>query len=123
MQVVPGETVFVEPAHLLACEEGLEPRYERIGGDDESAVVELVALAGSGMVALSVASKPLPLTVRSGLPVSVPAASVIMWTGSLTPYVVDDPQVYEVVLPSAASGGRLLRLEGSGRILVEQSGG
>ncbi|MGE5124855.1 MAG: tetratricopeptide repeat protein [Betaproteobacteria bacterium] len=121
MQVVSGETVFVEPGHLLACEEGLEPRYERIGGDDESAVVELVALAGSGMVALSVASKPLPLTVRSGLPVSVPAASVIMWTGSLRPYVVDDPQVYEVVLPSAASGGRLLRLEGSGRVLVEQA--
>ena len=26
MQVVSGETVYVEPAHLLACEEGVEPR-------------------------------------------------------------------------------------------------
>jgi uncharacterized protein (AIM24 family) len=121
MQVVSGETVFVEPAHLLACEEGLEPRYERIGGEDEGAAVELVVLEGAGMVALSVASKPLPLTVRSGQPVSVPAASVIMWTGSLKPHVVDDPQVYEVVLPSAAGGGRLLRLEGAGRVLVEQA--
>ncbi len=121
MQVVPSEPVFVEPAHLLACEEGLEPRYRRIGGEDEGAEVEVVALEGNGMVALSVASKPLPLTVRSGQPVCVPAASVIMWTGSLTPHVVDDPQVYEVVLPSAAVGGRLLRLEGSGRVLVEQA--
>ena len=121
MRVAPDEPVFVEPAHLLGCEEGLEPRYRRIGGEDETAAVEVVALEGSGMVALSVASKPLALTVRPGQPVSVPAAAVIMWTGSLTPHVVDDPQVYEVVLPSAAVGGRLLRLEGSGRVLVEQA--
>jgi hypothetical protein len=121
MQVTPAEPVFVEPAHLLACEEGLEPRYNRIGGEDDTVAVEVVALEGAGMVALSVASKPLPLTVRPGQPVSVPASSVIMWTGALTAHVVDDPQVYEVVLPSAAVGGRLLRLEGSGRVLVEQA--
>jgi hypothetical protein len=46
---------------------------------------------------------------------------VIMWTGTLTPRIVDDPEVYAVVLPSAAAGGRLLRLEGTGRILVEQA--
>ncbi len=74
------------------------------------------------MVALSVASKPLPLTVRPEQPVSVPASSVIMWTGSLMPHVVDDPDVYAVVLMSPAAGGaRLLRLEGTGRILVEQA--
>ena len=73
------------------------------------------------MVALSVATKPLPLTVRPALPVSVPAASVIMWAGELVPGIVDDPQVYAVVLPSSAAGGRLLRLEGAGRVLVEQA--
>ncbi len=118
---VADEPVFVEPAHLLACEETLNPRYLSVG--DEATAAEVVVLEGKGMVALSAASKPLPLSVRPGLPASVPASSVIMWTGSLTPHVVDDPQVYEVVLPSAASGGRLLRLEGSGRILVEQAGG
>ena len=46
-----------------------------------------------------------------------------MWTGELTPHVVDDPQVYAVVLPSASAPGRLLRLEGTGRILVEQAAG
>jgi uncharacterized protein (AIM24 family) len=117
---VADEPVFVDPSHLLACEEGLQPRYEKLG---EDGAVEVVALEGRGMVALSVASKPLPLTVRPGLPVSVPAPSVIMWTGVLTPHVVDDPDVYEVVLPTAAGSGRLLRLEGTGRILVEQTAG
>jgi uncharacterized protein (AIM24 family) len=118
---VTDEPVFVEPSHLLACEEGLQPRYVRLG--DEAAQLEVVALEGRGMVALSVASKPLPLTVKPGLPVSVPAASVIMWTGQLTPHVVDDPQVYAMVLPSASGTARILRLDGTGRILVEQAAG
>jgi len=118
---VADEAVFVEPNHLLACEEGLQPRYVRLG--DERAGIEVVALEGRGMVALSVASKPLPLSVKPGVPVSVPASSVIMWTGELTPHVVDDPQVYAVVLRSAAGAGRILRLEGTGRILVEQAAG
>jgi uncharacterized protein (AIM24 family) len=113
------EPVFVESSHLLACEDTLQPRYLRLG--EAADVVEVVALEGRGMLALSVASKPLPLTVRPGLPVSVPARSVIMWTGQLTPHVVDDPQVYEIVLAASTTGGRLLRLEGSGRILVEQT--
>ncbi|HSD67174.1 MAG TPA: tetratricopeptide repeat protein [Vicinamibacteria bacterium] len=116
---VADEPVYVEPAHLLACEEGLQPRYVRFG--DEATGVEVVALEGRGMVALSVASKPLPLTVNPALPVSVPATSVIMWTGQIEPHVVDDPEVYAVVLPSAAGSGRLLRLEGTGRVLVEQA--
>ncbi len=116
---VDGDSIFVEPSHLLACEEGLQPRYERFGEGDEQ--LEAVVLEGQGMVALSVATKPLPLTVRPALPVSIPASSVIMWAGELVPGIVDDPQVYAVVLPSATPGGRLLRLEGSGRVLVEQA--
>jgi hypothetical protein len=116
---VAEEPVFVDPVHLLACEEGLQPRYVRFG--EEAAALEFVALEGRGMVALSVASKPLPLTVKAGFPVSVPAPSVIMWTGQLEPHVVDDPEVYAVVLPSAAGAGRLLRLEGAGQVLVEQA--
>jgi len=113
---VHDETVYVEPNHLLACEEGLTPRYVSLGG----AGLEVLALEGRGMVALSVASKPLPLTVTPGLPVSVPAASVITWSGNLVPRLVDDPQIHAVMLRSGPKAGSLLRLEGSGRILVEQ---
>jgi Tfp pilus assembly protein PilF len=116
---VADETICVEPSHLLACEEGLQPRHTHFGESEDA--VDVVVLEGRGRVALSVASKPLPLTVRPGLPVSVPASSVIMWTGDLLPSVVDDPTVYEVVLAPHAGRGRLLRLDGSGRVLVEQS--
>jgi uncharacterized protein (AIM24 family) len=116
---VADEPVYVEPNHLLACQESLQPRYELLGGDAQP--IETLVLEGRGIVALSVASKPLPLTVKQGQPVCVPASSVIMWTGALTPSVVEDPEVYEVVLASASTGGRLLRLEGTGRILVEQA--
>jgi len=116
---VSEEAVFVEPGHLLACEEALQPRHVRLG--DEKDPVEVVALEGRGMVALSVAGKPLPLSVRPGLPVSVPASAVILWTGDLSPHVVDDPEVYEVFRPSAGGAGRVLRLEGTGRVLVEQA--
>jgi uncharacterized protein (AIM24 family) len=114
---VHDETVYVEPGHLLACEEGLTPRYVPLG----EGALEVLALEGRGMVALSVASKPLPLTVTPGLPVSVPAASVITWSGDLKPKLVDDPQIHAVMLRAGPNAGSLLRLEGTGRILVEQA--
>ena len=115
---VDQDAIFVEPSHLLACEEGLQPRYVQFGEGELG--FEVVVLEGRGLVALSVASKPLPLTVRPALPVSVPAASVIMWTGQLVPAIVEDPTVYEVVRPSTGGDARLLRLEGAGRVLAEQ---
>jgi uncharacterized protein (AIM24 family) len=118
---VADEPVYVEPTHLLACQEALQPRYIRLG--DEAAGLEVVALEGRGMLALSVASKPLPLTVTPGVPVSVPASSVIMWTGLLVPHVIDDPDVYAVVMARSSAPGRMVRLEGSGQVLVEQAAG
>jgi uncharacterized protein (AIM24 family) len=118
---VADEPVFVEPAHLLACEEALQPRYVRIGPGGDG--IEVVALEGRGMIALSVASKPLPLSVKPGVPVAVPALSVIMWTGDLAPHVVDDPELYEVVMARTGPAGRMVRLEGTGNILVEQVAG
>ena len=116
LQVTPGEPVFVEPAHLLACQEGLEPRFQTIA--DQT----LIALEGRGTVALSVASKPLELTVTPAQPVSIPASSVIAWIGALGATVIEDPQVYAVVMQPSTAGGRLLRLEGAGRVLVEHAG-
>jgi uncharacterized protein (AIM24 family) len=118
---VAEDPVFVEPAHLLACEEALQPRYVRVGKEADG--LEMVALEGRGMIALSVASKPLPLTVKPGVPVSVPAPSVIMWTGDMAPHVVNDPEVLEIVMARSGGSARMLRLEGTGSILVEQVAG
>jgi uncharacterized protein (AIM24 family) len=117
---VENETLYVEPSHLLACEETLTPRYIPIG--EVSSGLEILALEGQGMVALSVTSKPLPLSVTPDLPVSVPSASIITWSGGLTPHVVEDRQLYEMVLSTGNRAGSLIRLEGTGRVLVEQAG-
>ena len=114
------ETVYVEPTHLLACEEGLTPRYVNVGEAGSS--LEVVALEGRGMVALSVASRPLTIAVTPGLPVSVPASSVITWSGEVMPRLVEDKQIYEVMLHVEGGRDSLVRLEGNGRVLVEQSG-
>ena len=116
---VENETVYIEPGHLLACEETLTPRYVPMG--DPSAGLEFLALEGRGMVALSAASKPLALPVTPDLPVSVPARSIISWTGNVTPTLVEDQHLREVMMAPGANPGALLRLEGKGRLLVEQA--
>ncbi len=114
---VADETLYVEPSHLLACEETLTPRYVPLSGTHPG--LEFLALEGSGMVALSVLSKPLALEVTPDLPVLAPASAVIVWTGALTARVVEDRHLYEVMRP-AAEGAILIRLEGTGRLLMEQ---
>jgi tetratricopeptide (TPR) repeat protein len=114
---VEEEGMHVEPSHLLACEDSLTPHYQPLEGSP----LEFIALDGRGMVALSAATKPLTIAVTPGLPVSVPSSSVITWSGDLTPRVVDDKQVYEVMLAPGRDGGSLIRFEGAGRILVEQA--
>jgi tetratricopeptide (TPR) repeat protein/uncharacterized protein (AIM24 family) len=114
---VAEETLFVEPSHLLACEETLTPRYVPLAGSHPG--LEFLALEGSGMVALSVMSKPLALEVTPELPVSVPASAVIVWSGPLTARVVEDRHLYEV-MRSTGDGATLIRLEGRGRLLMEQ---
>jgi uncharacterized protein (AIM24 family) len=116
---IAGETIHVEPAHLLACEEGVTPEYVRVGEKPND--LDFLALKGQGMVALSVTSKPLPLAVTLDLPVSLPAASVISWSGNLLARVVEDRQIYEVMQVPEGGAARVLRLEGEGRVLVEQA--
>jgi len=115
---VEEETVYVEPSHLLACEETLTPRYVPLGPGPG---LEVIVLEGRGMVAMSVASKPIALAVSPAMPVSIPSTSIITWKGDLTAHVVEDRQLYEVVLRPGGPGA-LIRLEGTGRLLVEQAG-
>jgi len=118
---IEDENVFIEPGHLLACEESLTPRYVQLGEGEGS--LEVLALEGKGMVALSVRTRPLALSVTPDLPVSVPSPSIISWSGNLTPRIVEDRQLYEVMLSPASRDGSLVRLEGTGRLLVEQAVG
>jgi uncharacterized protein (AIM24 family) len=114
---VSAEPLHVQPTLLLACEETLTPRYDRVGEGDDAP--EFVALEGRGAVALSVGSRPLMLSVSPEMPVSVAAKSLIMWTGELEPTRVLDPQLTEV-LAAPTGEASLIRLSGRGRVLVEQ---
>ncbi len=115
-----GESIYVDPVHLLACEETLMPRYTHIE-HSQSESFEFVALEGHGIVALSTQSKPLTLAVSTELPVSVPAGAIISWNGALTAHPVEDRQIYEVIQRSGSRADPLIRFEGVGRVLVEQS--
>jgi len=114
---VEDERIHVDPLHVLALDEGLVPRVVRVGEGD--GMLDFLEIEGRGTVALSLASRPLPLAITPDLPASVPAASVIYWKGDLVPALIDEPDVFAVM---AAAGNRspLVRLAGTGQLMVEQ---
>ncbi len=116
VHVTDDEQVFVEPGHLLACEETLTPRYVPLAPG-----VEYVVFEGKGSAALSIQSKALSLSVTPELPVSVPYSAIITWSGRLQASLIDDPHLREMILPAGRREEPLLRIEGAGRVLVEQS--
>jgi len=116
---VLDESVYVEPSHVLACEETLTPRYVRLDEGVEDAP-EFVTFDGNGTLALSVASRPLPMPVTEEMPVSVPASSLIAWRGSLKAHLAENRDEVVPLFSAHAQGAHLIRLEGTGQVLVEQ---
>lgn len=118
---VNGEEIFVEPQHLLACQETLTPRYaliEREGAPHPR--MHVLAIEGTGLIALSVQTKPLVLTVTPGYPVNVSSADVISWSGDLTPAIVEDEALAELMSPHSRPSLNV-RLEGSGKVMMEKT--
>ncbi len=113
---VAAEPVYVEPSHLLACEDGLDPRYVPTGVPG----LDFLQVEGNGTLALSLASKPLSLSVTPTCPLSLPVSSLILWSGPLTPSVVEDEQISEAMLPEEDRAHTLIRLAGTGQVLVER---
>ena len=73
------------------------------------------------MAAVSLSGKPINLSVQPDYPVSVPFGSVVSWSGQVVPELLEDQQLREVILPSEDRGTLLVRLQGNGRVLVEQA--
>lgn len=117
---IDGEEIFVEPSHLLACQETLTPRYAIIEKDDGTPGLHVLMIKGTGVLALSVATSPLLLTVQKPYPVNVTSSSLISWAGELAPTIVEDEALAEIMLPGPAQGVNL-RLEGEGRVMMEKS--
>jgi hypothetical protein len=115
---IDEEEIFVEPSHLLACQETLTPRYAVIERDGGKSAFHVLMIQGTGMLALSVATNPLVLSVQKQFPINVSTSSIISWSGELIPTIVEDEALAELMLPSGP--GINLRLEGEGRVMMEK---
>jgi uncharacterized protein (AIM24 family) len=89
---------------------------EKEGG---KSAFHVLVIQGTGMIALSVATSPLVLSVSKPYPVNVSTGSLISWSGDLTPTIVEDEALAELMLPGS-TGGMNLRLEGEGRVMMEK---
>jgi uncharacterized protein (AIM24 family) len=116
---IEEDEIYVEPSHLLACQETLTPRYGVIEREGGKSAFHVLVIQGTGMIALSVASSPLVLSVQKPYPVNVSTGSIISWSGELTPTIVEDEALAELMLPASGTGMNL-RLEGEGRVMMEK---
>jgi uncharacterized protein (AIM24 family) len=116
---IDDDEIYVEPSHLLACQETLTPRYGIIEREGGKSAFHVLVIQGTGMLALSVASSPLVLSVQKPYPVNVSTQSLISWSGDLTPTIVEDEALAELMLPGSGAGMNL-RLEGEGRVMMEK---
>ncbi len=116
---IEDDEIYVEPSHLLACQETLTPRYGVIEKEGGKSAFHVLVIQGTGMIALSVATSPLVLSVSKPYPVNVSTGTLISWSGELTPTIVEDEALAELMLPGS-SGGMNLRLEGEGRVMMEK---
>jgi uncharacterized protein (AIM24 family) len=117
---IEDDEIYVEPSHLLACQETLTPRYGVIDREGGKTSFHVLSIQGTGMIALSAASTPLVLPVQKLYPVNVSTASIISWSGRLTPTLVEDEALAELMLPGSRTGMNL-RLEGEGRVMMEKA--
>ncbi len=117
---IEDEEIFIEPSHLLACEETLTPRYAVVERDGSPKAFHVLVIQGTGMLALSVATSPLVLTVQEQYPVNVASSNLISWSGELIPTIVEDEALAELMLPGNSSGINL-RLAGEGKVMMEKS--
>ena len=82
--------------------------------------MHVLMIKGTGVIALSAATNPLVMTVQKDYPVNVSSASLISWSGNLTPTLVQDEALAEIMQPGPEAGVNL-RLEGDGKVLMEKS--
>jgi uncharacterized protein (AIM24 family) len=105
-----GESGYFREPVVFGFEEPVAYENGRLAA--EGADLDLVHLKGRGRVVLRTAGEPVAVDVRPGEPVHVPVASLVGWTGGLTPRLAG----------LAALGGGAVELTGEGRALVDPGG-
>lgn len=115
------EFIYVEGSNLLALEETLTYRIEPIYDSAYQRKIDTLKIFGKGSLAISTSIEPLTLRVTRDFPLSISSASLVAWTGSLIPTVVDDKSLETVMIESGEDGGGFqVRFEGEGVVVSEQ---
>ena len=114
------EFIFVEGSNLLALEETLTYRVEPIYDSAYQRKIDTLKIFGKGSLAISTSIEPLTLRVTPDFPLSISSNSLVAWTGNLTPIVMDDQSLENVMIESGNESGFKIRFEGEGVVVSEQ---
>ena len=107
-----GESGYFREAVVFAFEEPVAYENGRLA--TAGADLDLVHLRGRGRVVLRTGGEPVAMDVRPGAPVRVPLASLVGWTGVVSPRLAG--------LAGADGDGGAVELTGDGRVLVDPGG-
>jgi uncharacterized protein (AIM24 family) len=110
----------VEGSNLLALEETLTYRVEPIYDSAYQRKIDTLKIFGKGSLAISTSIEPLTLRVTPDFPLSISSNSLVAWTGNLTPIVMDDQSLENVMIESGNESGFKIRFEGEGVVVSEQ---
>jgi tetratricopeptide (TPR) repeat protein len=114
------EFIYVEGGSLLALEETLTFRVEPIYDAAYQRKIDTLKIFGKGSLAISTAIEPLTLRVTPEYPLSISSNSLVAWTGTLIPTVVDDQALENVMIATEEQeGGFKIRFEGYGVVVSE----
>ena len=117
---VDDETVYVEPGHLLACEEGLTPRYVSPGRGLGRPRGARPRGSGNGRALAWRASRS-PSPSARGCRSRCPRRPSSPGAATSPPGWWRTPRSTRSCFRSGSARKQLIRLEGNGRVLVEQT--
>lgn len=113
------EFIYVEGSHLLALEDSLSFRVEPIYDSGYQRKIDTVKIFGRGSLAISTSIEPLTMRVSRDYALSISSGSLVAWTGTLVPSVMEDQGLSDVMIEQETAGFRI-RFEGDGVVVAEQ---
>lgn len=113
------EFIYVEGGNLLALEDSLSYRVEPIYDSSYQRKIDTVKIFGKGSLAISTSIEPLTMRVTPEFPLAISSNSLVAWTGSVIPGVLEDDQLANVMIDAHESAFKI-RFEGEGVVVAEQ---
>jgi uncharacterized protein (AIM24 family) len=112
------EFIYVEGGNLLALEDTLSYRVEPIYDATYQKKIDTVKIFGKGSLAISTSIEPLTMRVTPEFPLAISSNSLVAWTGSLIPAVLEESELTNVMIETAEHAFKI-RFEGDGVVVAE----